>query len=287
MKEEKKSPKDSRKIIGLFLLTSVISLAFYGSAEIPKIWQKISGPLVISNLTFQKKFDPAPALAEVENLTSGLQGAYGVYVYRLTDQKTYGVHQSETFPAASLMKLPVILTLYQEVEAGKLNLDDKPAGSTYSYRQLAERMGKYSDNAANNLLVKVLGAPKIQQTLDSLGMTKTSFKEYETTPEDVGIFFRKLYQDNLVNQAGREEILGFLTKTIFEDWLPAGVPVGTRASHKIGKDLGTFSDGGIVFGPKPFVLVVMSKFARESEAVSVLPKISKAVWEFETNGQAK
>lgn len=279
---KKNSPKDQRKIIGLFLLTALISLGFYLSAEIPQIWQKISQPLIIGDFVFQKKFDPAPLLGEIENLTSDLQGVYGVYGRRLGDGQDYGLRQGEVFPAASLMKLPVILTLYQEVEAGRLNLDDRPSGSTYSYRQLAERMGKYSDNAANNILVKILGAQKIQQTIGSLGMTKTSFKEYETTPEDMGIFFKKLYQDNLVNQADREEILGFLTKTIFEDWLPVGIPVNIRVVHKIGKDIGTFADGGIVFAPKPFILIIMSKFARESEAIKVLPQISKAVWEFET-----
>jgi beta-lactamase class A len=81
----------------------------------------------------------------------------------------------------------------------------------------------------------------------------------------------------------REEILKFLTKTAFEDWLPAGLPVDTRVAHKIGKDIGTFSDGGIVFAQKPFVLVIMSKNARESEANEALPKITKIVWEFENS----
>lgn len=279
---EKKQPKDPRKIIGLFLLTSAVSLAFYLSAEIPQIWQKITGPLVIGNFSFQKKFDPAPVLGEITNLTTGLQGAYGVYGRQLADGQDFGINQNEVFPAASLMKLPAMLTLYQEAEAGRLNLDDQPAGSTYTYRQLAFRMGQYSDNNANATLVKALGAAKVQQTIDRLGMSKTSLEDYETTPADVGLFFKKLYQDNLVSQADREEIFGFLTKSIFEDWLPGGIPVGTRVVHKIGKDLGTFNDGGIVLGPKAFILVMMSKFARESEAVAVLPKISKAVWEFET-----
>ena len=173
------------------------------SAEIPQIWQKATGP-----------FDPSPVLVEIENLTSDLQGVYGIYVYRSADKQSYGIRLSEIFPAASLMKLPVILTLYQEVEAGKLNLDDKPAGSVYSHRQLAERMGKYSDNTTNNILVKILGGQKIQQTINELGMTKTSFREYETTPEDVGKLFRELYQGNQVNQVAREEISKLLKSRI-------------------------------------------------------------------------
>lgn len=285
----KKPPKGSRRsVVLVFVGTLIASFAFWLYPEIPKIWQKISQPLIISNIVFQKKFDPSPVLEQIESLTKDLRGTYGVYIYRFADGREYGIRQEEIFPAASLMKLAVILTLYQEAEAGRINLVDKPVGSAYSYRQLAERMGKYSDNTANNILVKILGPKKIQETINNLGIEKTSFKDYKTTPEDIGLLFRKLYQDNLVNQVNREEILRFLTKTAFEDWIPAGLPVDTRVAHKIGKDIGTFSDGGIIFASpaggqaREFILVIMSKNARESEAVAVLPKISKAVWEFET-----
>jgi beta-lactamase class A len=75
--------------------------------------------------------------------------------------------------------------------------------------------------------------------------------------------------------------LKFLTKTGFEDRIPAGIPKEVRVAHKIGTEIGVFSDAGIVFSQKPFVLVIMSREAKESEAKEVLPKIAKAVWEWE------
>ena len=305
---KEKAGNGRRVIIGLFLTTVVVSLGFWLKAEIPGLWEKITSPLVISDIPLQKKFDPSSVLTEIENLTKGLRGTYGVYVYQLDGKNEYGIHQGEIFPAASLMKLPVMLTLYQEAQlrqgsAGQASVDfletkykltekdkiigagilqSKPTGSTYTYRQLAEFMGQYSDNTANNVLVKVLGPEKIQQTISNLGMTKTSFKNYTTTPEDIGIFFRQLYQGGVVNNQHREEILKFLTKTAFEDWIPAGLANDIRVAHKIGKDIGAFSDAGIVFGRQPFVLVIMSKDAKESEVKETLPKITKAVWEWET-----
>lgn len=298
---KKEKPGSGRwVIIGLFLTTVVVSLGFWLKAEIPAFWEKITSPLVISDIPLQKKFDPSSVLTEIENLTKDLRGNYGVYAYRFEDGNQYGLHQGEIFPAASLMKLPVMLTLYQEAEVGRIDLETKykltekdkingagilqgkPAGSIYTYRQLAEFMGQYSDNTANNILVKVLGQEKIQQTISKLGMTKTSFKNYTTTPEDIGIFFRQLYQGGVVNKENQDEILRFLTKTAFEEWIPVGLANDIRVAHKIGKDIGTFSDGGIVFAEKPFVLVIMSKNAKESEAKEVLPKITKAVWEWET-----
>ena len=305
---KEKAGNGRRVIIGLFLTTVVVSLGFWLKTEIPGLWEKITSPLVISDIPLQKKFDPSSVLTEIENLTKDLRGNYGVYVYQLDGKNEYGIHQGEIFPAASLMKLPVMLTLYQEAQlrqgsAGQASVDfletkykltekdkingagilqGKPVGSTYTYRQLAEFMGQYSDNTANNILVKVLGQEKIQQTISKLGMTKTSFKNYTTTPEDIGIFFRQLYQGGIVNKENQDEILRFLTKTAFEDWIPAGLANDIRVAHKIGKDTGTFSDAGIIFVQKPFILVIMSKNTKESEVKETLPKITKAVWEWET-----
>jgi len=298
---KKQPPKGGRwTIVVLFGLTLLAIGIFYLKAEIPVLWQKITLPLVItSNQPPKTKFDPSLVLNAVTDLTKDLRGEYGLYVYRFDDQNGYGLHQNESFPAASLMKLPAMLRFYQEVEKGNLDpetkyvlkendkvlgagiLQGKASGSTYTYKQLVEFMGQYSDNTALKVMRQVLGDAKIQETIDELGMTKTSLKEFETTPQDIGLFFQKLYQGKVINNEHREELLKFLTKTAFEDWLPKGLPGNIKIAHKIGKDLGTFSDGGIVFAEKPFVMVMMSKDARELEANEVLPKISKIVWDFE------
>jgi beta-lactamase class A len=309
LKKEKK-PKltngDRLLIIGLFLVTVLLSGFAYFQPQISGFFQKIkkapekiTSPLVITGGKEMKKFDPSPVLEEIKNLTKDLLGTYGVYVYRFEDGQEYGLRQHEIFPAASLMKLPVILTLYQEAEVGRIDLDTeykllekdkrrgagvlqgRPAGEVYTYRKMAELMGQYSDNTANNVLVKILGPQKIQQTIDNLGMKKTNFTEYETTPYDIGLFFRKLYDGGVVTSKHKEEILKFLTKTVWEDRIPAGIPAGVRVAHKIGTEIGVFSDAGIIFSQKPFALVIMTKEAKEVEAKEVLPKIAKAVWEFE------
>lgn len=272
-KKEPLSGKERRVLVGIFLATVFLSLFFSFKAELPKIKRKITSPLIISSLPKEKRFDPTSVLGEIQTLTDNLAGTYGVYVYRLADKREYGVNQEKIFPAASLMKLPVMLLTYQEAEVGKLNLAD--------YRGLLEVMGQRSDNAAYNRLVKYFGQEKIQQLITSLGMEGTFLAKDDTTPEDIGLFFRKLYQENLVNQVNREEILSFLTETIFEERIPAGVPENVRVSHKIGTEIGSYSDAGIIFAPKPFVLVIMSKNANELEAKEVLPKITKTVWEWE------
>lgn len=264
-----------RTLIILFLLTAAASLFFYLKTEWPLLWQKITSPVILSSLPKGTVFDPSPILNEVKELTKDLRGVYGLYVYRLDSRESYGIKKTEVFPAASLIKLPVMLAVYQEGERGNLKLDD--------YREKVEVMGQRSDNAAFNQMVKLLGQEKIQEIINNLGMTKTSLAENETTPMEIGLFFQKLYEEELVTNDHRVEIFSFLTDSIYEDRIPAGLPENVLVVHKIGTELGSFSDAGIVFSEKPFILVIISKDARETEASEVLPKIAAAIWEFENN----
>jgi hypothetical protein len=39
----------------------------------------------------------------------------------------------------------------------------------------------------------------------------------ETSPQDVGVFFEELWKGNIVKSENKEEILNFLTDTLYED----------------------------------------------------------------------
>jgi beta-lactamase class A len=238
--------------------------------------------------------------AKILALTSKLKGKYGVYTYNLTTKSAFTYNAGDIYTAASLMKLPVILTLYQEAEAGRIDLEakyvlqqedkrggagslqSKVNGTTYTYKKLAELMGQLSDNTAYMAMRRILGDEKIQQTIDNLGMSKTSLSDDKTTPEDMGLFFRKLYSGSIVTRTHRDEILSFLIDTAYEDRIPKGIPVGIKVAHKIGNEVGVISDAGVVFAPKPFVIVLMSGEILEKEALDVLPKITQIIWDFET-----
>ena len=304
----KRVKNEGRKwVLALLVFTFVASLGFWlwGQREtnlsgiISPVGEKtknLTGGKPATEKTQKKTEDTENKIKE---LIKVLKGTYGIYVYNLTDKQSFGVSQDEVFPAASLIKLPVILTFYQEAEAGKIDLESeyvlkakdkltgagviqyKPVGTVYTYRKLAELMCQQSDNTAFNIVRQLLGDEKIQATINNLRMTKTSLAENETSPADIGLFFRKFYSGSVLSRNHRDEIVDYLTKTAFEDRIPAGVPEGTKVAHKIGNETGSFSDAGIVFGKEPFILVILSKDALEKEALKALPEITKIVWEFE------
>lgn len=302
----RKRRAEGRKwVLGLVLVTVILSLSFWAWGRQETNWSGIISPIGESLQEISEEgLDRGQVKTEeiekrIEERVKDLQGVYGVYVYNLTSRYQYGVNQDKVFPAASLIKLPLILTLYQEAEAGKIDLETeyvlkaedkktgagiiqyKPVGTKYTYRELTQLMGRYSDNTAFNVLRQVLGDKKIQATIDELGMIKTSLEENKTSPADIGLFFRKFYAQSLLTRNHRDEIIDYLTKTAYEDRIPAGVPEEIKVAHKIGNETNSFSDAGIVFGDKPFILVIFSKDVLEKEALEALPEITKIVWEFE------
>ena len=82
----------------------------------------------------------------------------------------------------------------------------------------------------------------------------------------------------MLSKEDSEEMLGFLTDTIYESWLAAGIPENVRVAHKFGREIHVVNDGGVIYYEKPFVLVIMSKGVIESEADEVFPQLSRSIF---------
>ncbi len=292
-KKRKEIPKPWGKkerylVLGTVLGSLVASMILFASARSWKIpgLPKISLPSFNQDpivITGDKKQSDAAIKAEAafRQKTDKLSGIYAFYVVRLGDGFSYGVAETSKMQAASLIKLPIMSLVYKKSEEGTIKLDEKVPGSSASYRQLVEAMGQRSDNSAMIALVKQLGAAPIQSYIDEIGMTRTSLKENETTPTDIGLYFRKLSGGELVSEASKNEILTFLTDTIYEDWLVKGISE-VRVAHKYGREVHVVNDAGIVFAQKPFVLVIMTDGVVEAEADLIFPELARAIYEAET-----
>ncbi len=297
--------KQIRFVLGL-LFGITIGLVFLaiGYREAPKIWQKINQPKLVASERLTPVLPtatPTPWFNDqkkiIEAMLEPLRSKYGVFYEEIESKNSFGINDKEVFTAASLIKMPVLITLYREAEIGSINLGEtyklqasdkrggagalqyKPAGFEISYRKMAELMGKQSDNTAFWIITQKLGGEKIQNTISALGMKNTSYADSLTSPVEMGLLFRKLYLEKIVSEKSRDEILSFITDTIWEDRIPAGVPKGTVVAHKIGTEIGVISDAGIVFAPKPFILVIMTDGANEIEAKKALPEITKKIYE--------
>lgn len=232
--------------------------------------------------------------------TNHLSGIYGFYVIRLYDNVAYGVNENRIFQAASLIKLPVIATLYMDFDSQKLSpnttyilkesdkisgagsLYYKDTGTKITYQDLASLMANQSDNTAFHITRNIVGDDQINNTIRIFGMTNTDLENNKTTPKDIGVFFKNLYRDTLVSDKNRSQFINDLTKTSFETHLPAGIPQDIKVAHKYGREVHVVADGGIVFAPDPFIVVIMSDGVVETEADAAFPVLSELIYEYET-----
>ncbi len=205
-----------------------------------------------------------------KDMTNNYSGIYAFYIYDINGDYYYGLNYQEEMQAASLIKLPVMYQAYKAFESGKLDRDQ--------YTPLIEAMGKRSDNNAFIKMVSLLGKENVNKTINDLGMTKTSYSENLTTPEEIGIFFKKLQNGELLNNKDTQELKGFMTDTIFEDWLRPGIPKDIELVHKYGREVHVVNDAGIIMSQKPFIIVIMSDGVIESEADDLIPKLTNLLY---------
>lgn len=137
---------------------------------------------------------------EIERII-GLSGAEVSVVYRPIAGASRGeilINPDTTYHAASTMKVPVMIELFRQVDAGMITLDDRipvsnifhsivdgseftlesneaadgpvflAIGKTMSYRDLCEQMITISSNLATNVLMEKLGVERIRVTVAKL-----------------------------------------------------------------------------------------------------------------------
>jgi beta-lactamase class A len=205
--------------------------------------------------------------SEIKQIAQAYPGTYGVVVLDPSSGERVAMDADRRFLAASLNKLPVLMTLYRAAASGAVDLDDKismlasdvqaygtgvlyeyPVGHTITLRECARLLIKESDNTAWKMLDRYLGRDYIRAELYRVGARSTEYWfPNTTTPEDVQLMLEKISDPSYTTPDLSAEMLDLMTNTSFEDRLPQPLPEGTRVSHKIGYYGSTFADAGIVF----------------------------------------
>jgi beta-lactamase class A len=159
----------------------------------------------------------------------------------------------------------------------------KHVGGQMSYRDLAEAMITVSSNFATNLIIEHLGAKSIQKTTDAMGAggmrvlrgvedNKAFAKglNNSTTARALLTLMETIARGKAVDAVASEQMVAILKRQTFNDRIPAGLPPGTPVAHKTGEITKIQHDAAIVYGERPFVLVILVRGIEDPKRGSAL-----------------
>jgi beta-lactamase class A len=171
------------------------------------------------------------------------------------------------------------------------------AGRTLTLRQLCEAMITVSSNFAANLLIERVGVQNIRRTVTALGAAGMQVlrgvedqKAYDkgmnntTTARGLLILLDRLAHGTAVDPQSDAAMIEILGRQHFNSAIPAGLPAGTRVAHKTGNITGIHHDAAVVYGPSPYVLVVLVRGIDDlKKSAALMAEISKAIYAHTVN----
>lgn len=248
----------------------------------------------------------------LERVTAGYRGVVGISMRNLASGETLSLRGHETFPTASLIKVPILVTLLDEVHQGRMALDERTtmiardrvggsgvikhlgSGIPLTLEDLAWLMITLSDNTATNLLLDKLDIRTVGAKMEALGLphSKVHSKTFRrqtsiapdssvkyglgvTTPDEMTQLFTLLHEGRAVSPALDSVALAILHANQDYTMLVRWLPGETRVAHKSGMVDQARTDCGIVYSPAaPIALCVMTRENEEtSYAVDAVPHL--------------
>jgi beta-lactamase class A len=235
------------------------------------------------------------------------------------------INEKEVFHAASTMKTPVMIEVYKQANAGKFLLTDsilvknefksivdnslynmdinddsgdglyKMIGKKLTIKALVYDMITYSSNLATNILIDLVDAKNVMQSMRELGAKDIQVlrgveddKAYQkglnntTTAYDLLLIFEKLANGKLINEKATKEMIDILLDQQFNEIIPAHLPKDIKIAHKTGSITGVQHDSGIVFlaDGRKYVLVLLSKNLKDPlQGIQVMAAISRKIYD--------
>ena len=323
----RKAQKESTVLYGLRLLIlgvglgSIVGTVLYVSdpatrlgAELPKAANAASSspatpPNSMSDLKLSKEIPQLKGkLTELAAARPEFQ--VGVFLQEVDSRGFVSLLGDNSFAAASTIKLPILMAFFQDVDAGKIKLQetltleekaigggagelqDQPIGTKYTALDVATRMMVGSDNTATNMVIDRLGGIAIlNQRFQSWGLKETKLQASLpdlggtniTTPKELTRVLASLEQGELLSRKSRDFILSIMQRTENDSLLPQGLGKNAAIAHKTGTLGELVADAGLVYMPngKRYILVVIVKQPRNDQRGSELVRqISRTVYDY-------
>jgi beta-lactamase class A len=215
--------------------------------------------------------DTAALSKQIQTIASSIDGNTGVAILDLKNGTTVNWNGDKHFPMQSVFKFPLALAILDQVDKGKLSLDqmepltaadrikntwsplrDKYEGKNdkVSIREILSFTVSQSDNNGCDLLFRLLGGPKsVNDHIHSIGINDINIvateadmhKEWNvqynnwSTPVAMTQLLKRFYQDPILSRSSHDTLWNMMVATTTGPKRIKGLlPEGTIVPHKTG-----------------------------------------------------
>ena len=260
---------------------------------------------------------------QIEETIRGFNGAIGVYIKNLENNKIVSINADTVFPTASMVKIPILIGIMDKLNTAELDYHQKLKYKDSLLYAGVDILGSFkdtetielgkvmmlsltmSDNTASLWLQTLAGkGTRINEILDSLGFINTRVNsrtpgresnrsQYgwgQTTPKEMATLMEKISKGEIINKERSAQMLRLLGRNYWDE----------QAISQIPSDVFVASKNGAVDESRSEVLFVNGKGARyifcvctknnkdqswqnTNEAWTLTRKISKMVWDHFSN----
>ncbi|MDX2229327.1 MAG: serine hydrolase [Leptolyngbyaceae cyanobacterium bins.349] len=307
--------------VGVGVLAGTI-LSAWGPATNPFL-SNANPPIKQANSAGGKATQPAIAATqlslaqELGSVKTGVQDIAkqypgftpGVFLIDLDTNNFMDWSGGAAFSAASTIKVPVLIAFFQDVDAGKIRLDEKltmrkdlvateagdmqylPVGAQFSALETATKMITISDNTATNMLIDRLGGIQaINQRFKSWGLSATQITSLlpdlkgtnTTSPKELASLMVRVSQGELVSLRSRDRLLDIMRRTVNNSQLPQGLGEGATIAHKTGDIGSVIGDVGLIDlpnGKRYATAVLIRRAVNDDRAYDLVQKISRVMYQ--------
>lgn len=227
-----------------------------------------------------------------------------------TGELLFERNSQKIVPSASVIKIPILLSLLQEIDKKNIKLNTKytlrpediVGGSgelqyevpfkKFTYNYLAQKMIGVSDNTATNILIDKIGSEQIQEDINNWGLTNTKLnrkmmdfeaikagKQNFTTCEDINGLLLKLLNKQLLSKKSGKKAMEILLACEDRTTIPRNISVNVPIAHKTGTLDYVRGDASIIFSKNILILTVfVENFESLEQAETIIGKIANCCY---------
>ena len=184
-----------------------------------------------------------------------------VVFWDLASEKGLSVNGSKAMNPASVIKLPILVEAYRQIQKGEVSVDEQlvlkkgdyqqgsgtlryqPVGTKTRVKELMQLMIGKSDNTATKLLIDYVGKERLNKGFQEMGMRQTSLGSTNllkaeglnyASANDIAELLIKINMGAFISPKAKEELLQLLSSQVYKWGIPRYLPRSITVANKNG-----------------------------------------------------